>query len=24
MSDALDRYCAKPQRATESPAIAVS
>jgi thioesterase domain-containing protein len=24
MSDALDRHCAKPQRATESPAIAVS
>jgi thioesterase domain-containing protein len=24
MSDALDRHCAKPRRATESPAIAVS
>ena len=24
MSDALDRHCAKPQRATESPAIAIS
>jgi thioesterase domain-containing protein len=24
MSDALDRHCTKPQRATESPAIAVS
>jgi thioesterase domain-containing protein len=24
MSNALDRYCAKPQRATESPAVAIS